>query len=691
MIPRKLGALLLGVVLACAVSAACSAAETPRKADHTDQFVTLQEPWQFHLGDDLRWAQPETPDTAGADGWEQIAPDATWGAQGHPSYIGYAWYRRHIHLPPTPGASPDLALLMQHVDDAYEIYWNGMLVGRLGSFPPHPVYSFFRDPAHTFGLGPVRDGVLALRVWKAPLLSNDSSQLGGLHFAPVIGSPRAITARKAELDYAWMRASQYRFGMESLYGLVTMLSLLVWMRDRSQRAPLWMAVFGGAIVALFLLGRLHLPFSYGFAVGWTQLLLALQAIGLWFLLLYLLRLDDNPRLVRLTRLLAIIELAGGSLDGMLSLFDWSNPVLTSWLQIADAVFTAIYTVAQFYPLLLIALALRRRLDAARWLVAIAAFLDQMIGLTANLLQQGSRFTQWTIGDRILNDPLFTINGNSFTARLIGDTLLFLVLIYAVYRYTREAALRQNTLEQELKSVRELQHVIIPEALPSLPGFAVTSVYRPASEVGGDFFQILPLEGEYVGSTLILIGDVSGKGLKAAMTVSLIVGAVRTLAETTSSPAEMLAGLNRRLEGRLQGGFATCIALRMDASGNCILASAGHPAPYLNGKEVALPGALPLGLNATASYGETSLRLNVGDHFVLYTDGLLEARSASGEIFSFDRLNTLLAASPDAAKAAETAVNFGQEDDITVLTFTRLAVGEESTTRLAAPMLSPSPA
>jgi serine phosphatase RsbU (regulator of sigma subunit) len=265
------------------------------------------------------------------------------------------------------------------------------------------------------------------------------------------------------------------------------------------------------------------------------------------------------------------------------------------------------------------------------------------------------------------------------------------LIYAVYRYTRDAALRQNTIEQELRSVRELQQVLIPEALPSLTGFAVTSIYRPAREVGGDFFQILPLDGEHAGSTLILIGDVSGKGLKAAMTVSLIVGTIRTLAETISSPAEMLVGLNRRLEGRLQGGFATCIALRMEASGNCLLASAGHPAPYLNGKEVVLPGALPLGLNATASYEETSLRLNVGDHFVLYTDGLLEARKASGEIFSFERLATLLADSPDAAKAAEAAINFGQDDDITVLTLTRLAVGEESSTRLTAPILSASPA
>lgn len=129
---------------------------------------------------------------------------------------------------------------------------------------------------------------------------------------------------------------------------------------------------------------------------------------------------------------------------------------------------------------------------------------------------------------------------------------------------------------------------------------------------------------------------------------------------------------------------------MDAGGHCVAASAGHPPPYLNGQEVALPGALPLDLSTSASYAESRLRLNVGDRFALYTDGLLEARNAKGESFSFERLGALIAASPDAAKAAEAAVNFGQDDDITVLTFTPLAAGEEPTTRLTTPVLSALP-
>jgi serine phosphatase RsbU (regulator of sigma subunit) len=171
-------------------------------------------------------------------------------------------------------------------------------------------------------------------------------------------------------------------------------------------------------------------------------------------------------------------------------------------------------------------------------------------------------------------------------------------------------------------------------------------------------------------------------------VSLIVGTLRTLAEYSSEPAEILAGLNRRLHGRLHGGFATCVVLRLNGDGRCMMANAGHPSPFLNHGEIELPGALPLGLDAEATYEETTRQLQVGDHLLLYTDGLLEARTAEGELYSFERLRELVATKPNAEQATMAAQAFGQDDDITVLTLTRLAAGEESTMRLTAPMLSP---
>jgi serine phosphatase RsbU (regulator of sigma subunit) len=269
-------------------------------------------------------------------------------------------------------------------------------------------------------------------------------------------------------------------------------------------------------------------------------------------------------------------------------------------------------------------------------------------------------------------PLFHLGPVYFNADILLDLLVFLSIIYTVYRYIRDQQHRKAILEQELNSARELQQVLIPEKLPTLPGFSISSAYLPALEVGGDFFQIIPLDGSAAGSTLIILGDVSGKGLRAAMAVSLIVGAVRTLAETTSRPAEILAGLSRRLHGRLQGGFSTCVALRLDPHGACTLASAGHPAPYFNDKEMDLPGALPLGIDPAIAYEEAIVHFNPGDRCALYTDGLLEARAPSGEIFSFERLQILFASGADAAQASEAAVAFGQDDDITVVTLTRLA-------------------
>jgi hypothetical protein len=269
---------------------------------------------------------------------------------------------------------------------------------------------------------------------------------------------------------------------------------------------------------------------------------------------------------------------------------------------------------------------------------------------------------------------------------IGDLLYVLTLAIIIVLRSTRISRQQAELESEIAAAREVQQVLVPETISALPGFTLTSAYRPAQEVGGDFFQIIPLES---GSTLVVLGDVSGKGLKAAMAVSLIVGAIRTVAETTSSPSEILACLNRRLYGRLNGGFSTAIAMRLDTDGACTLASAGHPEPFLNDHEIEMPGALPLGVEPAVSYAEHSFMLGATDRLALYTDGLLEARNTSGELFSFDRLKTLFAAKPSAAQATEAAVDFGQEDDITVLTLTRLAIGEESTAIYTAPTFAPA--
>jgi Stage II sporulation protein E (SpoIIE) len=118
---------------------------------------------------------------------------------------------------------------------------------------------------------------------------------------------------------------------------------------------------------------------------------------------------------------------------------------------------------------------------------------------------------------------------------------------------------------------------------------------------------------------------------AAMAVSLIVGAVRALAEDHSDPAELLTLLNRRLCGRLHGGFATCLILRIDPKSGCRLASAGHPAPYKNDREVDVPGALPLGMSPTVTYDATEHRPRSGRSLLLVYGWTPRSSESGGRI------------------------------------------------------------
>jgi serine phosphatase RsbU (regulator of sigma subunit) len=358
------------------------------------------------------------------------------------------------------------------------------------------------------------------------------------------------------------------------------------------------------------------------------------------------------------------------------------------MQGADAALDAFILLAELFPFALIAISLRRKLDISRWAVAVSAFVLQLLNTIADTSALGQRFTHWTLYSTLIDNYHFQIQGVVFGPEKVTSIALFGAILYAVYRYILEQQARRTALEQEMQSAREIQRVLIPDALPALEGYAVTSAYTPALEVGGDFFQILANPD---GSTIVALGDVSGKGLKAAMNVSMIVGVLRAEAGSSSSPQEIMSALNRCLVGRMQGGFATGIVFRLDPDGTVTLANAGHLPPFLNGQEYELEPSLPLGLVNQAEYSETTVRLHTGDQLSLYTDGLLEARKPSGELYGFDRLHTLFASRPTAQQASEAAIQFGQDDDITVLTLTRLAAGEESTTSLSAPCLAPTSA
>ena len=222
---------------------------------------------------------------------------------------------------------------------------------------------------------------------------------------------------------------------------------------------------------------------------------------------------------------------------------------------------------------------------------------------------------------------------------------------------------KQRMAAELAAGRAVQHVLIPEDVPAIPGFIVQSVYKPFGEVGGDFFQVLPINNNPLsGGVLVIIGDVSGKGMPAAMTVSLLVGTVRTLAHYTQSPGEILAAMNERMLARSNGGFTTCLVLRADANGALTIANAGHIPPYVDGKELQFESGLPLGISADTIYAESTFQLSPAQQLTLLTDGVVEARDKAGQLFGFERSASL--STQPAEAIAHAAQAYGQDDDIT---------------------------
>jgi heme/copper-type cytochrome/quinol oxidase subunit 4 len=244
--------------------------------------------------------------------------------------------------------------------------------------------------------------------------------------------------------------------------------------------------------------------------------------------------------------------------------------------------------------------------------------------------------------------------------------LFLITIMLLRRYLQTQRKREQS-KTEIEQARQVQHVLIPEELPKIAGFAIESEYRPAREVGGDFFQIML--GQELGSALIVVGDVTGKGMQAGMLVAVIVGAIRAEAQYQSDPLAILNSVNDQLSSR-GGAIATCLILRITADGEVTLANAGHLAPYLNGVEIQMEGALPLGMLPEADFTVMHFQLAPGDTLMLMSDGVAEAQDEHKKLFGFERIQEMLQNQISAAALAAAAQDFGQEDDILVLRIQR---------------------
>src|SRR5215203_4865295 len=238
---------------------------------------------------------------------------------------------------------------------------------------------------------------------------------------------------------------------------------------------------------------------------------------------------------------------------------------------------------------------------------------------------------------------------------------------------------RERVEQELRVARSIQQASLPEEVPILEGWQITPYYRPAREVGGDFYDFHLLSEGRLG---LVVGDATGKGVPAALVMSTTCGMLRLAAQSYSSPGEMLQRVNEALFPNIPPNmFVTCFYAILDPmSASLTDANAGHDLPYLHrdgeAEELRATG-MPLGLMPEMEYEEKETILEAGDSAVLYSDGLVEAHAPEGEMFGFPRLRALIAEHAEEERPLgdfllEELYSFvgegwEQEDDITLLT------------------------
>jgi serine phosphatase RsbU (regulator of sigma subunit) len=246
---------------------------------------------------------------------------------------------------------------------------------------------------------------------------------------------------------------------------------------------------------------------------------------------------------------------------------------------------------------------------------------------------------------------------------------------------QEQVRERERIEQELRTARAIQHAFLPREVPAFPEWRLVPYYQPAREVGGDFYDFLSLPDGQLG---LVIGDVTGKGVPAAMVMATVHTMLRAAARGTASPGEVLARINDLLVAELpEGMFVTCFYAILDpASGQIRYANAGHDPPYRRrAGDVARLWAtgMPLGIMPGSDYEEDATILAPGDSLLLYSDGLVEAHDPTREMFGSPRLIKLLADRAEGAQLIEsllgelrrfTGEGWEQEDDVTLVTLER---------------------
>jgi len=584
--------------------------------------IDISGEWRMQRGDDPTYASPSIDDAS----WVKVELPWTKAIVRENS-----WLRRQVTIPDWADKS-QLVLTLGTISNVYEVYVNGIKIGATGAFSLEAQQiarpRSFPIPATVASQN--NPMTIAVRTWHSRLRGGSTSWEVFAEGPYLITDPSGV-------DPNWPAAAINKRTLRQTPDLVTaaaqlalaLMLIIAWVAERKRLELLLLAMY--LLVEIIYSTALTLavgidtyPWQWGTAMG-----IGITLRASIFASFCLRSLDFKSRW-----LYALVWfLAAGMSANPVSVdrpFFFVLAAMTlgiiayGWWRLARHGTTAEHNI--FAVLLLVVLAAQTN----RYGSSLGVSNRMVIGRYA-----------WSIHEVMVWVLAFLI-ALLLLRRLIAD---------------RREKLR---LAGELEAARVIQQLLLKAPAMREPGLSIEAVYEPAQEVGGDFYYVL--DGQ-----LVVLGDVSGKGLKAAMLVTLLIGVLRNTKERR--PAAVLAELNNAVAGQIDG-FVTCCCARFAADGMVTVANAGHLFPYSEGAAIEVETGLPLGLDAEAVYAETSVVLAKGASITLLSDGVLEAANPKGELFGFDRTGAI--STKTVAAIAEEAKAWGQNDDITLVRVWRSA-------------------
>jgi hypothetical protein len=614
--------------------------------------LNLNGPWRFQQGDDLEWAEPGFDDSH----WQTVILSEPLTAQGIDSYTGYGWYRMRLGAEQlaqfkAESANTPLELLVSSNSiGQLDVFVNGLEAGHTrGMTERQAMYQSPPFVVRLSGTDATGAAVVAVRSWAGPPYTIGRGLIEKIE----LGTDDDIADRLSmAIGRQWNEHVTAALVVTFLFLCVAVLGAALYTWQRHHEEYLWLALLclsvaaGGAADAAFGLAAMPVD-VYRVFDSWMGRIF--MAVTLEFVLRFTATVERRTvRIMQVAVLLLPIV------------------AMTPWQQVYEVLSVAAEIVFCALVCVLLYRAWRRGNQEAG--VMLLPFLLGATADSADTILDFAASKHWL--PQQFASHRFHLGPIEFGTGTIAYTVFLASLVAVIlFRFIRISEVEQRSTA-EIAAARSVQALLIPTQLPSNKNFMLESAYLPVNGVGGDFFQVLPLKDD---SLLIVVGDVSGKGLQAAMNSSTLVGALRN--ELSHDPGTVLDHLNHVLLGAVSSPgavpeldaapcFATCLCARIYPDGTLTVANAGHLSPYRDGRELELPPGLPLGVIADSHYEQATFQLNRGDRLVFLSDGVVEATNAEGELFGFER--TQQVSNEPARYIAQTAQRFGQTDDITVV-------------------------